>query len=299
MKVTQLLFILTFISSTPALATIRALTTITDLAWALKQVGGDKVEVQSLLSANEDPHFAMALPSFIFKARKADLICYVGLELEIGWLPKIVEKSANSKILKGAAGDCDTSRAIKALEAHQGHIDRSMGDVHAGGNPHYTLSPFRMKKVISYYLQKLTELAPSDAVYFETNAAKTLSKLDELIEKTQASVKQAKLGPLMEYHKEFTYFINDYSLKSAGSVESVPGVPPSAAEVLGVTKNIQKKGVTLILAGLAANENVLKKIKENSKADYLIYPAIMNSQDYFEHINSLVAKVIERAQVNQ
>lgn len=294
MKTISLLFFLTLTFATSAPAKIKALTSVTDLAWALKQVGADKVEVQSLLGPNEDPHFAMALPSFIFKARDVDLLCYVGLELEIGWLPKIVEKSANSKIMKGASGDCDTSSVIAPLEVHHHHIDRSMGDVHAAGNPHYTLSPFQMKKIISFYQKKLTEIDPQNQAYFETNAKEALSKLDLLIEETKKKLASANVGNLMEYHKEFTYFIKDYALKSVGSVESVPGVPPSAGEVLGVTKKIEKEKVSLILAGLAANEHILRKIKNNSEANYLIYPALMSSNDYYTHIKGLVAEMTKR-----
>lgn len=287
-----LLLLFSLFNFSNAHAKIKAVTTVPDLAWALKAVGGEKVEVESLLSANEDPHFAMTLPSFIFKAKKADLLCFVGLELEIGWLPKIIEKSANPNIMKGAAGYCDTSSAITALEVHHTPVDRSMGDVHAAGNPHYTLSPYQMKKVLNFYQEKLRELEPENATYFKERTQTELSKLNELIEDSKSKLAAKKISQLMEYHKEYTYFLHDFNLSSAGSVEAIPGVPPSAAEILEVSKVIKNKHVALILAGPGANPKILDKLKAATGVNYLFHSSLMKEPTYEEHIKTLISEII-------
>ncbi len=294
MRVTKIILLFFFISltTTEVNAKIKALTTIPDLAWALKAVGADHIEVESLLSANEDPHFAMTLPSFIFKARDVDLLCYVGLELEIGWLPKIVEKSANQRIAKGSPGDCDTSKAISPLETHSHGVDRSMGDVHAAGNPHYTLSPIRMKEILIYYQRKLSELDPANQSIFAENAKKAINEIDHLVSSIKQKLSTRKNLVLMEYHKEYTYFISDFKLHSEGSIESIPGVPPSAGELLEVSKKIKNHNVSLILAGPTANIKVLNKLKDQASTNFLIHSALMKEESYLDHIQTLSDEIL-------
>ena len=278
-------------------AKIKAVTTVPDLSWALQQVGGEEIEIASLLSGHEDPHFVDAMPSFIFKSARADLLCFIGLELEVGWLPKVSEKSANQKIMFGQPGHCDTSKAIQPLEVHQHATDRSLGDVHSTGNPHYTLSPMRMKEVISYYQEILSQLEPQKIDYFKARAELAQTKLDRLIKEIQSDLKDLHQIPVMEYHKEFTYFIHDFKLNSKGAVEQISGVPPAAAEMIAVAKKIREQKVKLILASPSANLNVLNKLANQTQVQFLRVPVLVrideNDGDYIKHMQEFMNRLKE------
>lgn len=278
-------------------AKIKAVTTVPDLSWALNQVGGEEIEVASLLSGHEDPHFVDAMPSFIFKSARADLLCFIGLELEVGWLPKVNEKSANQKIMLGQSGHCDTSKAIRALEVHQHATDRSLGDVHSAGNPHYTLSPIRMKEVITYYQQLLSQLNPQKIDYFKARAELAQAQLDRLIKEIETDLRDLHQVPIMEYHKEFTYFIHDFKLNSKGAVEQISGVPPAAAELITVAKKISEQKVKLILASPSANLNVLKKLADQTQVRFLRVPVLVrideNDGDYIKHMKDFIGRFKE------
>ncbi len=139
-----------------------------DLASIAREVGGDKVNVESIAKGYQDPHFVEAKPSFILKLQKADLLIAIGRELEIGWLPPLMQQSRNNKIQPGAPGYLDASLNAIILEIPTGQITRAMGDVHPLGNPHYWLDPENGKRVAKEIADKLSELRPNDKAYFRS-----------------------------------------------------------------------------------------------------------------------------------
>ncbi len=151
-------------AAAPARAAVNVMTSTEDLADLTLQVGGDKVKVESIARGYQDPHFVEAKPSFILKLAKADLLVVVGRELEIGWLPPLVQQSRNAKIQPGADGYLDASLTAKILEIPTGQITRAMGDVHPLGNPHYHLDPGNGRRIAKAIADKLSRMAPADAV---------------------------------------------------------------------------------------------------------------------------------------
>src|SRR2546427_3634529 len=144
---------------------IQIVTATSDLAALAQEVGGDRVEVESIARGYQDPHFVEAKPSFLLKLRRADLLIVVGLELEIGWLPPLITQSTNPKIQVGAPGYLDASRFAKILEIPTGQVTRAEGDVHPLGNPHYWLNPENGLRIAKGVQNKLSEMRPSDAAY--------------------------------------------------------------------------------------------------------------------------------------
>src|SRR5262249_39205409 len=152
--------------SARAASKLNIMTATTDLAALAQEVGGDKVEVESITRGYQDPHFVEAKPSFLLKLRKADLLIVVGLELEIGWLPPLITQSTNPKIQVGAPGYFDASRYTRILEIPTGVVTRAEGDVHPLGNPHYWLDPENGLRIAKGIQNKLSEMRPGDAAYF-------------------------------------------------------------------------------------------------------------------------------------
>src|SRR4026209_1495725 len=144
-------------SAAHAQGKLNVITTTEDLASIAREVGGDHVVVESISRGYQDPHFVEAKPSFILKLQKADLLVVVGRELEIGWLPPLIQQSRNAKIQQGAEGYLDASGQAKILEIPQGQITRAMGDVHPLGNPHYWLDPENGKIIARQIAGKLSQ----------------------------------------------------------------------------------------------------------------------------------------------
>src|SRR5882672_4843467 len=146
---------------------VTVMATTEDLASIAREVGGDKITIDSIAKGYQDPHFVEAKPSFILKLQKADLLIAVGRELEIGWLPPLVQQSRNGKIQPGAAGYLDASLGAQILEVPTTQVTRAMGDVHPLGNPHYWLDPENGKSIGREVAAKLEQFRPSDRAYFE------------------------------------------------------------------------------------------------------------------------------------
>ena len=167
------------LAAAPAHAALNVVTATEDLAAIAREVGGDKIKVESLSRGYQDPHFVEAKPSFVLKLNKADLLIAVGRELEIGWLPPLVTQSRNSKIQLGGDGYLDASLTARILEVPTGQITRAMGDVHPLGNPHYWLDPENGKVIARQVADKLSGMRPNDRAYFDQRQAAFAGKIDE------------------------------------------------------------------------------------------------------------------------
>lgn len=259
-------------------AQLQVITTTTDLGWLAQQIGGEAVQVTALLSGEEDPHYVDAVPRYIHLVANADAVCFVGMELEIGWIPKVLSKSGNAQVQPGSIGYCDASEGVDALDVISGNVDRSMGDVHPDGNPHYNLSPSHLLQAGETVLGTLINLQPNNAEQFLKNY-ETLSKdLADL----QAEI-QRKLEPLasykfLEYHKDFGYFFTVYGLKSVGALEAVPGVPPSAGRLAKVSLAAKKDGVRLLVASDHNSLNVIKRFTTISDVPSAIVSTSIQTQ---------------------
>src|SRR6267378_2712980 len=184
-------FIFAFVSPPASHADdkLRIMTATTDLAALAQEVGGDKVEVESVARGYQDPHFVDAKPSFLLKLKRADLLIVVGLELEIGWLPPLINQSTNPKIQVGAPGYFDASRFAKILEIPTGQVTRAEGDVHPLGNPHYWLDPENGLRIAKGIADKLSQMRPADSAYFEQRYSDFEGRLKQADQKWLAEMK--------------------------------------------------------------------------------------------------------------
>ena len=295
MKNLLLLFLLT----TPAFAkTLNVITTTTDLAWVTQKVGGSQVKVSSLLNGSEDAHYLDAKPNFIRKVSNADMVCFNGLALEIGWLPKVLAKSGNAQVQKGGKGHCDASEGIDAIERLSGHVDRSMGDV-PEGNPHYSLSPLHLLQAAETIRTNLITLDTKNAEIYIKNfqiLEKELKALHKEIKSLFSSHKKTKSLSFIQYHKEFSYFLNTYGLKDMGAIETVPGVPPSAGRLAEIGLKAKAQKITLALGANYAPKKLMKQFQKFSGVPYLLLPISMpkNSEGYAQYQQLLAQRILEK-----
>lgn len=222
-------------------------TATTDLAALAQEVGGDRVEVESIARGYQDPHFVEAKPSFLLKLRKADLLIVVGLQLEIGWLPPLITQCGNPKIQVAAPGYLDASQFAEILEIPTGQITRAMGDVHPLGNPHYWLDPQNGLRIARGIEQKLAEMRPDDADYFERRYQAFSQRLQQAEQKWDEEMKPFRGRKVVSYHRSWPNFAKRFGLEVIGYVEPRPGIPPSPAHTVEVIQTMKRQNVKVIM----------------------------------------------------
>ncbi len=203
-------------TSASAQGKLNVVTTTEDLASIAREVGGDRIAVDSIAKGYQDPHFVEAKPSFILKLQRADVLVVVGRELEIGWLPPLIQQSRNAKIQLGAEGYLDASAQAKILEIPQGQITRAMGDVHPLGNPHYWLDPENGKIIAQEIVAKLSQFRPNDKAYFNQRLADFTNRLNDAEKRWAATMAPYKGLKVVTYHRSFPNFTDRYGLEVVG-----------------------------------------------------------------------------------
>ncbi len=226
---------------------LQIMTATTDLAALAQEIGGDRVEVESVARGYQDPHFVEAKPSFLLKLRHADLLIVVGLELEIGWLPPLIGQSTNPKIQVGAPGYFDASRFAKILEIPTGVVTRAEGDVHPLGNPHYWLDPENGLRIAKGIQNKLSEMRPADAAYFAERYNSFEQRIKQADEKWLAEMKPYSGRKVVTYHRSWPNFAEHFGLNVVGYVEPRPGIPPSPQHTVELIGLMKRDGVKVIL----------------------------------------------------
>jgi zinc/manganese transport system substrate-binding protein len=223
---TVCLFILFFAG--PAFSKLNVVATLPWIGSIASEVGREKITVTTLVKPSLDPHQIEAKPSMILAARKADIIMYNGLDLEAGYLPLLVESSKNPRIQPGRPGNLDCSRFVSVIERQPG-ADRSMGDVHPLGNPHYHLSPRNMSSVADGIAGALSYVDPGHGAYYRSNAAAFKTRLEE--KRKEWSRRAPRGKKFISYHKYFEYLADEFNFELVGYIEDKPGIPPSAGHV--------------------------------------------------------------------
>jgi zinc/manganese transport system substrate-binding protein len=234
----------------PSLASAKKLnvvTSTTDLAAFAREVGGDKINVDSIAKGYQDPHFVEAKPSFLLKLRNADLLVSVGLDLEIGWLPPLITQSGNGRIQPGGSGYLDASQFAEILEIPQGKVTRAEGDVHPLGNPHYWLDPENGRRVAKGIAGKLGELDPADAAYFQQRLADFGKRLSEGEKRWDAEMAPYRGRKVVTYHRSWPNFAKHFGLEVVGYVEPRPGIPPTPSHTIDLINMMKRENVKVML----------------------------------------------------
>ena len=235
------------LSAAPAHAALKVVATTQDLESLAKEVGGDKIETESLAKGYQDPHQVEPKPSFVLKLNKADLLIVVGRELEIGWLPPLINQARNPKIQPGADRYLDASNFAHILEIPTGQITRAMGDVHPQGNPHYWLSPENGRRIAQGIQKKLAEISPADAPYFAQRYADFDRRLAEAEKRWSAELAPYRGAKIVTYHRSWPNFVETYGLNVIGYIEPKPGIPPSPSHTFELGQEMKKQNVEIII----------------------------------------------------
>ena len=280
---------------------LNVVVTIPDLGWVVQEIGKDEVRVKSLLKGKENPHFVDAVPKYIHWVADADAVCFAGLGLEVGWLPKVLSKSGNAKVQPGGKGYCETGSTVSVLEKPEGHVDRSMGDTHPEGNPHFWLSPTALSEASEKILSVLIDLRNEKASDFIQNQEELKKKLAEILQvnrqKLQAHLAKNKGPHFVQYHREFAYFARDYGLESLGAIEEKPGVSPSAGRLAKVALMAKSKGIRFALSADFDPQHTMMRFSEISGVPILSVPTMIQADSewntYPKLQDHLVSRILE------
>jgi zinc/manganese transport system substrate-binding protein len=253
----------------PAVAAIRVVTTLQDFASLADSVGGRRVETFSLSRGYQDPHFVDPKPSLIVKLSRADLLVVAGLDLEVGYLPPLLDQSRNSKIRPGAAGYLDASAGCEILERPTGVVTRAMGDVHPFGNPHYWLDPRNGRVIARAIAAKLSAIDPAGAAEYRANLAAFEAKLTEGEKRWDAMLAPFAGVPVVTYHNSWPNLLKRFRLKAAGYVEPKPGIPPSPSHTVQLINLMRERKVPVILMEPYFDERTPKSIADKTGATLL------------------------------
>jgi len=281
---------------------LSVVTTTQDLASIAQEVGGDRVTVEAIARGYQDPHFVDAKPSFILKLQKADLLVAVGRELEIGWLPPLIQQSRNAKIQVGAEGYIDASAGARILEIPQGQITRAMGDVHPAGNPHYWLDPENGKTIAHQLAQAFTRLRPADRVGFEQRLAAFENRVSEAEKRWAAAMAPFKGAKIVTYHRSFPNFADRFGLDIVGYVEPRPGIPPTPQHTLDLIAEMKRLNVKVVLVEPYFDLKTPNSIGQATGAAVLVMPpsvgGVKEITDYvslFDYDIKLLADALRQA----
>ena len=267
-----------------------------DLASLTREVGGDRVDVTAIGKGYQDPHFIEPKPSFLLLLKNADLLEVVGLELEIGWLPPLLDQGRNPRIRPGSAGYLDVSNGAVILDHPTGAVNRSMGDVHPMGNPHYWLDPANAVRIAIQIQRKLAELRPADAPYFAQRLNTFKVRINDANKRWLAQMAPFKGAKIITYHNSWPNFTQHFGLTVVDHVEPKPGIPPSPTHTLEVMQAVKREGVKVIVMEPYFDRKTPDSIGERTGAKVVVlFPSVGGKpglDDYFKlfdyDINELV-----------
>jgi len=272
-------------------AQLRVVATTPDLASLAREVGGSAVNVTALAKPTEDPHFVDAKPSHIVTLNRADVLIEGGAELELGWLPPLLENARNSKIGVGSPGRIVASEGIRLIEIPTS-FDRSKGDVHSLGNPHFLVDPVLAKVVAANIAQHFAQVDPKNAAVYRTNLAKFNAKIDSKLADWQRQLAPYRGAKIVTYHKDFGYLANRFNLQIVENLEPKPGISPSPshlAQVIGVMKTAPAH---VILVQPFQNRKTAETVARQTGGVVLDVPqqpgARPNTSSYFDNMDNIV-----------
>ena len=244
---------------------LRVVTSTTDLKALTEVVTGDLAEVDALARPNQNAHDLEVRPSLMIKVRRADALIVNGLELD-GWADVVAQGANNSNVIPGAAGRIDASRGLNVLEVPKTRVDRSMGDIHPQGNPHYTLDPGMAPAVTQNILDGLARIAPQHRAAFERNRQQFLASLEEAMGRWGKALEPYKGAGVVVSHAQWIYFLTRFSLVQVGTIEERPGIPPTANHLVKLISLMKEDKTKVIVAEPWSDLKLIERVAQDAGA---------------------------------
>ena len=292
----KLLSLALALAVTPAtVAKLSVVATTPDLAAIAREIGGDAVDVKALAKGTEDPHFVDPKPSHVVTLNRADVLVEGGAELELGWLPPLVESARNDRISASARGHVIASQGIQLMEVPT-TFDRSKGDVHMLGNPHFLLDPLNARIVAGNIAAHLAEVDPKNATTYAANRKKFEAAVDAKLAEWQQKLARFKGAKIVTYHRDFVYLGARFGLDIVENLEPKPGIAPSAAHLARVIETMKSTRARVILIQPFQNRKTAENVARQADGTVLLMPqqpgVTPNTDTYIGLMDSIVNSLV-------
>jgi zinc/manganese transport system substrate-binding protein len=263
--------------------------------WAAlaEEIGGDLVDAYSATTALQDPHYIQARPSLIAKVRRADLVICSGAQLEIGWLPALLQKANNPDVRPGSRGYMEASNFVNRLDA-TGSVDRSQGDIHPLGNPHVQTNPHNVAAVADVLAQRMAKLDDDNASIYESGNAAFLLRWQEAIREWELKAAPLRGKRAITHHKSWVYLERWLGIEEVGNLEAIPGLPPTATHLSKLTKEFANGGADVIVRSPYQDDRPAKWLAERTGITAVILPLSVGGTDNATDLFSLYDEIIDR-----
>jgi zinc/manganese transport system substrate-binding protein len=277
-----------------AQAKIKVVATLPDFASLAREIGGDKIEITTLAKATEDSHFVDARPSFVVGLRKADVLIDGGAELEIGWLPPLLQNARNSKIEIGQPGRVQAAQGIRLMNVPT-NVTRAAGDVHALGNPHFSVDPIIAKAIAAHIAQAFSAVDPPNAAFYNASYKKFEATINAKLQEWGTKLLPFKGQSVVGYHDSWVYFAHRFGLNIDIFLEPKPGIPPSPSHLAEVIQQMKAQHIKAILVEPYHNRKIAEKVAQSTGAkvvDFAQFPgALPDTETYVKLIDNLVDRL--------
>ena len=277
----------------PAAAALNVFATVPEWGALASELGGDKVRIYTATNALQDPHHVEAKPSLIARARSADLIVATGAELEIGWLPLVLQQAGNPKVQPGQPGYFEAAPLITLLDK-PARLDRAEGDVHAAGDPHIQTDPRNIARVAGPLAAKLAQVDPANAAYYQGRYKVFAERWNAAIARWEKEAAPLRGVSVLVQHKAFTYLIAWLGLKEIAALEPKPGIEPTTAHLSEVLALIQRQPVGMVLRAAYQNDRASQWIAERAKIRAVALPFTVGGDEAAKDLFGLFDDTIER-----
>jgi len=292
----RLLILLVFICSySSAQAKLNVFACEPEWGALAQEIGGKKVSIYNATHGLQDPHHIEARPSLIAKARRADLLICTGSELEIGWLPLLLRKSGNAAIQEGKPGFFMATDYVELLDIPK-EVNRSMGHVHAGGNPHIQLDPRRIAQVAKVLLARMSQIDPKNAQHYQQRYANFNKRWQQSIQKWNQQTKHLRGKSIVVHHKNWVYLRNWLGLRSVAMLEPKPGIPPNSAHLGRLVNTLKSSPAKFVIYASYQNPRAAKWLTTKSGIPNIKLPSTIGgtkqATDLFSFFDDVVNRLV-------
>jgi zinc/manganese transport system substrate-binding protein len=284
-----------FLFCAPAFAAVKVFACEPEWAALAKELGGDKVSAVSATTALQDPHQIQARPSLIARIRDADLLVCSGAELEVGWLPLLLTQSGNGRVQIGTPGYLEASQYVRKLEVPR-VLDRSLGDIHAAGNPHIQTDPRNIAKVADVLTQRLAQLDPANAALYRQKHDDFQKRWQAAIARWEQQAARLKGVPLVEHHKGFTYLIVWLGMREVADLEPLPGIPPTTSHLAQLVDQMKREPAKMIIYSSYDDPRAAQFLSQRTGIPAVMLPFTVGgsdkAKDLFGYFDDLIARLL-------
>ena len=281
--------------STTASATVNVFACEPEWSALAQELGGDKVSAVSATTAFQDPHRIEARPSLIARLRNANLVVCSGSELEVGWLPLLLQQSGNARVQPGSPGYLEASQYVVKLEVPR-VLDRSMGDVHPGGNPHIHTDPRNIAKVAAAMAERLAQVDGANAATYRSRAESFDKRWKEATARWEQQAARLKGVPLVEHHRGFTYLVNWLGMREVGDLEPKPGIPPTTSHLAELVQQMKQAPAKMIVYSSYDDPKAAQFLSQRTGIPSVMLPFTVGgsdrAKDLFGYFDDVVARLL-------